>query len=61
VLVRTTEDGRRLGSARITNSPAAVRQEIGRAGERSDIAGLPVFALVCLLCRAVRAETMFPG
>jgi transposase len=33
VLVRMTEDGRRLGSARITNSPAALRQEIARAGK----------------------------
>jgi transposase len=33
VLVRMSEDGRRLGSARITNSPAALRQEIARAGK----------------------------
>jgi transposase len=33
VLVRMTEDGRRLGSARITNSPAALRTEIARAGK----------------------------
>jgi transposase len=33
VLVRMTEDGRRLGSARITNSPAALRAEIARAGK----------------------------
>jgi transposase len=33
VLVRMTQDGRKLGSARITNSPAALRQEIARAGE----------------------------
>ena len=32
VLVRMTEDGRRLGSARIVNSPAALRREIARAG-----------------------------
>ena len=33
VLVRMTEDGRRLGTARITNSPAALRTEIARAGK----------------------------
>jgi hypothetical protein len=33
VLVRMTEDGRRLGSARITNSPAALQAEIARAGK----------------------------
>src|SRR5215472_274812 len=33
VLVRMSEDGRRLGSARITSSPAALRQEIARAGK----------------------------
>jgi hypothetical protein len=33
VLVRMTEDGRRLGTARITNSPAELRREIARAGE----------------------------
>jgi transposase len=33
VLVRMTEDGRRLGSARITDSPAALREEIARAGK----------------------------
>jgi hypothetical protein len=33
VLVRMTEDGRKLGTARITNSPAALRAEIARAGE----------------------------
>src|ERR1017187_6437416 len=32
VLVRMTEDGRRLGTARITNSPAELRREIARAG-----------------------------
>jgi transposase len=32
VLVRTTDDGRRLGTARITNSPAELRKEIARAG-----------------------------
>src|SRR6266852_6442625 len=31
VLVRMTEDGRRLGTAKITNSPAALRKEIARA------------------------------
>jgi transposase len=33
VLVRMTEDGRKLGTARITNSPAALRTEIARAGK----------------------------
>jgi transposase len=32
VLVRMTEDGRRLGMARITNSPAELGKEIARAG-----------------------------
>jgi transposase len=33
VLVRMSEDGRRLGSARITNSPAELRKQIARAGK----------------------------
>jgi len=33
VLVRMTEDGRKLGTARIANSPAALRAELARAGE----------------------------
>jgi transposase len=33
VLVRMTEDGRRLGTARITNSPAELRKAITAAGE----------------------------
>jgi len=32
VLVRMTEDGRRLGMARITNSPQELRAQIARAG-----------------------------
>jgi transposase len=32
VLVRMSEDGRRLGTAKITNSPAELRREIARAG-----------------------------
>jgi transposase len=32
VLVRMTQDGRRLGMAKITNSPQALRTEIARAG-----------------------------
>jgi transposase len=32
VLVRMSEDGRKLGTARITNSPGALRAEIARAG-----------------------------
>ena len=33
VLVRMTEDGRRLGTSRITNSPQELRKEIARAGK----------------------------
>ena len=33
VLVRMTEDGRKLGTVRIVNSPAALRAELARAGE----------------------------
>src|SRR5216117_2298971 len=33
VLVRMAEDGRRLGMARITNSPQELRREIARAGK----------------------------
>ena len=33
VLVRMTEDGRRLGTARITNSPQELRRETARAGK----------------------------
>ena len=33
VLVRMTEDGRRLGTVRITNSPAELRAQIARAGK----------------------------
>jgi transposase len=33
VLVRMSEDGRKLGTARIVNSPAALRAELARAGE----------------------------
>ena len=32
VLVRMTEDGRRVGKARITNSPQELRAQIARAG-----------------------------
>ena len=32
VLVRMTEDGVKLGTARIANSPAALRAELARAG-----------------------------
>jgi transposase len=34
VLVRMTEDGRKLETARITNTPAALRAVIARAGQR---------------------------
>jgi transposase len=37
VLVRMTGDGRRLGTAKITNSPAALRKEIARAGQRPKV------------------------
>ena len=33
VLVRMTEDGRRLGAARIANDPQELRREIARAGK----------------------------
>ena len=33
VLVRMTEDGRRLGMARITSSPQELRKQIARAGK----------------------------
>ena len=33
VIVRMTEDGRKLETVRITNSPAALRREIARAGQ----------------------------
>ena len=33
VIVRMTEDGRKLETVRITNSPAALRREIGKAGQ----------------------------
>jgi hypothetical protein len=33
VLVRMSEDGRRLGVARITNSPAELVREIAKAGK----------------------------
>src|ERR1700749_4766389 len=33
VLVRMSEDGRKLGTARISNSPAALRAEFARAGK----------------------------
>ena len=37
VLVRMTEDGRRLGTSRITNSPQELRKEIARAGEAQKV------------------------
>jgi transposase len=37
VLVRMTEDGRRLGTARITNSPQELRKEIARAGKHPKV------------------------
>ena len=37
VLVRMTEDGQRLGMARITNSPEELRREIARAGKNPKV------------------------
>ncbi len=37
VLVCMSEDGRRLGSARIVNSPQALRGEIARAGKKPKV------------------------
>jgi transposase len=37
VLVRMTEDGRRLGTARITNSPAELRKAIAAAGKNPQV------------------------
>jgi transposase len=37
VLVRMAEDGRRLGTAKITNSPAELRREIARAGKHPKV------------------------
>jgi transposase len=37
VLVRMTEDGTRLGTAKITNSAAELRREIARAGQRPKV------------------------
>jgi transposase len=37
VLVRMSEDGRRLGSARIANSPAELRKQIARAGKHPKV------------------------
>src|ERR1022692_2442734 len=37
VLVRMTEDGRRLGMARIANSPAELRAQIARAGKSPQV------------------------
>ena len=37
VLVRMTEDGRRLGTAKITNGPAELRAQIARAGKNPQV------------------------
>ena len=37
VLVRMTADGRKLETARITNSAAELRREIAKAGERPQV------------------------
>jgi hypothetical protein len=34
VLVRMTADGRKLETARVTNSPAGLRRAVARAGKR---------------------------
>ena len=39
VLVRMTDDGRRLGTVRITNSPAELRAQIARAGKNPWVLG----------------------
>ena len=38
VIVRMTEDGRKLETVRITNSPAALRREIAKAGQHPRVA-----------------------
>ena len=42
VIVRMTEDGRKLETVRITNSPAALRREIAKAGEHPRVVALPL-------------------
>jgi hypothetical protein len=37
VLVRMTQDGRRLGTSKITNSPQELRKEIARAGKSPQV------------------------
>ena len=37
VIVRMTEDGRKLETVRITNSPAALRREIAKAGKNPKV------------------------
>ena len=37
VIVRMTEDGRKLETVRITSSPAALRREIARAGQHPQV------------------------
>ena len=47
VLVRMTEDGRRLGTARITNSPAELRRAIARGrGESACCPGSDVWVVL---------------
>ena len=41
VIVRMTEDGRKLETVRITNSPAALRREIAKAGGSTRVDGPP--------------------
>ena len=43
VLVRMTEDGRQLNTARITNSPGALRKEIARAGKNPRVVLEPTY------------------
>ena len=46
VLVRMTEDGRRLGTARITNNPAELRAQIARAGKNPRVVLEATYRLV---------------
>jgi hypothetical protein len=46
VLVRMTEDGRKLETVRIANSPAALRAVIARAGENPRVVVEATYGLV---------------
>ena len=47
VLVRMTADGRKLETARITNSPAALRAEIARAGTNPRVVLAATYGWYC--------------